>query len=58
MSTIVSIDAARAKVLEAKWAAYMKARERAEKSRDIRDGIAAGEAWSAWLELFQRGERR
>jgi hypothetical protein len=34
------------------WDKYIIAREKAEKSRDIRDGIAAGKAWAEWIDLF------
>lgn len=36
------------------WAAYLAARDKAEKSGDIQDGIAAGKAWRLWLERFGR----
>lgn len=32
------------------WHAYLTARDKAEKSRDVADGIAAGKAWAAWLD--------
>lgn len=38
------------------WQRYVSARNRAETTGDIRDGIAAGQAWAAWLRLFERGE--
>lgn len=34
------------------WDAYLKARDKAERSRDIADGMAAGKAWAAWLDSF------
>jgi hypothetical protein len=34
------------------WNAYVVAREKAEKSRDIMDGIAAGAIWAQWLNMF------
>lgn len=35
------------------WEAYLAARDKAEKSRDIADGMAAGKAWAAWLDHFR-----
>lgn len=35
------------------WEAYLAARDRAERSRDVADGIAAGKAWAAWLDHFR-----
>lgn len=35
------------------WAEYLAARDRAERSRDIADGIAAGRAWAAFLRAFE-----
>jgi len=34
------------------WDRYLEARDRAECSRDVSDGIAAGKAWRTFLELF------
>lgn len=36
-----------------RWAAYTAARLAAERSHDIRDGIAAGQAWGCFLALFE-----
>lgn len=38
--------------LQALWDAYQKARDKAQASNDIMDGIAAGKAWRAWVEAF------
>lgn len=38
------------------WEKYLAARDRAEKSRNISDGIAAGKAWKEWLDLFAPGK--
>lgn len=57
MGELVFIDVAQRKknlTVQEAWDAYLAAREVAEKSRDIVDGIAAGKAWRQWLELFQR----
>lgn len=54
---IVSIVAARAgrDVSEQDaWRTYCAARDRAERTKDIQDGIAAGKAWAEWLHLFER----
>lgn len=40
------------------WADYVSCRERAEASKNIADGIAAGRAWHRWLELFTPKEQR
>lgn len=39
--------------LETLWRRYLAARDAAEKSRDMRDGIAAGRAWRVWLTAFE-----
>lgn len=36
------------------WQAYVIARDKAERTKDINDGIAAGKAWATWLRLFER----
>lgn len=38
--------------LQALWKAYLEAKDRAEVSRELDDGIAAGKAWAAWVEPF------
>lgn len=35
------------------WQAYCEAARKAQSSRDIQDGIAAGRAWAAWLASFR-----
>lgn len=35
------------------WNAYLAARDKAEASRNVQDGIAAGKAWAAWLDHFR-----
>jgi hypothetical protein len=35
-----------------RWEAYVAAKVAAERTRDIRDGIAAGKAWRHFLEAF------
>lgn len=39
--------------IEGLWKAYLVARDQAEHSRDVRDGIAAGKAWAAFLDQFR-----
>lgn len=39
--------------LEQAWAAYVDAAAKAWSTMSIADGIAAGQAWRAWLELFE-----
>jgi hypothetical protein len=38
------------------WEAYLHAREAAERSRNIHDGIAAGRRWAAWLAAFETAQ--
>jgi hypothetical protein len=38
--------------MQALWQAYQNAREKAETTHDILDGIAAGKAWARWLAVF------
>jgi hypothetical protein len=38
--------------LQQLWKAYLEAKDRAETSRELDDGIAAGKAWAAWVEPF------
>ena len=40
-------------MLERRWREYLEARDRAENSRDIKDGIAAGRAHARFLEEFE-----
>lgn len=40
--------------MERRWTAYVEAREVAERSDHIADGIAAGMAWKAFLDVFGR----
>lgn len=57
MGELVFIDVAKRRkdvTVQEAWDAYLVARDQAERSRNIVDGIAAGKAWRQWLELFQR----
>lgn len=40
------------------WDRYVTARDIAERTRDIQDGIAAGKAWRLWLDLFMGPDRK
>lgn len=55
MGELISIDVAskrRDVTVQQAWDRYLEARDRAECSRDVSDGIAAGKAWRTFLELF------
>ena len=55
MGDIVFLDIAQRKKddrLQALWQAYLDARDKADLTRDVKDGIAAGKAWAAWVEPF------
>ncbi|GHA15283.1 hypothetical protein GCM10007989_07560 [Devosia pacifica] len=55
MGEIIVLDdtrTSRAEKLQILWRAYLNAKERAEQTHDIHDGIAAGKAWARWLSLF------
>lgn len=39
--------------VEAAWLDYLTARQVAEETRDIRDGMIAGRSWGRWLSLFE-----
>ena len=40
--------------LEAAWDAFRRARAKAMVSAEVKDGIAAGRAWGAFLKAFER----
>lgn len=55
MGNVLFIDVARREknlTVQTAWEAYIAARDKAEKSRDVMDGVAAGKAWREFLELF------
>jgi len=37
------------------WEGYLQALDRAERSRRVEDGIAAGRAWATFLKLSEAG---
>jgi len=41
-----------ASLLDGLWRDYLSARDAAERTRNIQDGIAAGQAWRNWLSAF------
>ena len=56
MGNVISLEEAhrrRDERIEGLWQAYLSARDRAEHSRDVMDGIAAGKAWAAFLDQFR-----
>lgn len=40
------------------WAAYLHARDVAEASGILADGVEAGRAWRRWLDLFMTPEQQ
>lgn len=53
MGDVISINKSQRQTRqEAMWQAYLDARDKAESSRSIDDGIAAGKAWARWAESF------
>lgn len=53
-SKVVSLDAHVHRV----WTEYLAARERADETKAVADGIAAGRAWRRWLDLFTAEDQR
>ena len=51
---LIAVRQERALSEQEAWDRYVVARDQAETSGDIKDGIAAGKAWRAWLERFGR----
>ena len=56
MGTVVTIEAGRQQLVEAKWDEFTKAAKKAQRTLDIQDGILAGRAWSEWLKLFTKDD--
>lgn len=44
--------------VDARWQEYAAAAERAQRTRRVEDGIAAGRAWRRWLDLYMSPEQR
>lgn len=57
-ATVIPLAEGRQHLLDARWRAYVSAVRRAQATLDIRDGIAAGEAWRDFLALFLPGHQR
>lgn len=55
---IINLHEHRDSVIDAKWAAYASAQQRAQKTLRIEDGKAAGRAWREWLNLWMTEEQR
>lgn len=49
---VVSLTGHREALLDARWLAYQQAATKAQSTLKQEDGIAAGKAWRAWLDLF------
>lgn len=55
MGDLVFIDVAKKRrnlTVQEAWEEYLAAKDRADATRAIEDGIRAGKAWGVWLELF------
>lgn len=44
--------------IEALWANYVAAADKAQRSQSIQDGIQAGHAWAEWLKAFTISDDR
>jgi hypothetical protein len=49
---IVNLDSERDKRIDEAWAEYAAAAQKAQRTLDINDGLAAGRAWKRFLHLF------
>lgn len=56
--TVVDLETERERRIDAAWRSYCEARQRAEQTLDVEDGIEAGRAWRRWLDLFMTAEQR
>lgn len=54
---VVSLAEHRDARIDALWQAYREAAEKAQRSLKLEDGISAGRAWRAWLDLFMTQEQ-
>lgn len=55
---VVQLAAQREAIIDARWCAYVAAARHAQASLKVEDGVAAGRAWRAWLDLFMAGDQR
>jgi hypothetical protein len=51
--SVVNLNTERERREAAAWAAYVSAKDLADRSRNIEDGKRAARAWCAFLELYQ-----
>jgi len=54
---VVSLAEHRDAQIDARWEAYRQAAAKAQRSLKQEDGILAGRAWRAWLDLFMTQEQ-
>ena len=58
---ILNFESGREALVAARWEAFRQAQMKSKETMDVADGIAAGDAYRAFLDLFlspvQRGER-
>lgn len=57
-ANVINLAERKEVTLRAVWSEYLSARDRAERTRKIEDGIEAGRAYRCWLELFMTHEQR
>lgn len=55
---VIDLEAERERRIDCAWADYCAARQQAEATLAVEDGIAAGKAWRRWLDLFMSAEQR
>ena len=60
MGDLIALDHAKHRVnprAQELWEAYRRAAAKAQETRNIDDGIAAGLAWAEWVEFFLGGDK-
>lgn len=60
MGEVVFIDVAQKKkavTLQAAWEAYVSAHRLSQETLNFQDGVAAGKAYKAFLDLFTGGDK-
>lgn len=55
---VVNLQEHRDAQIDEAWDAYISASRRAQSSLKMNDGITAGKAWRAWLDLWMTYEQR
>jgi hypothetical protein len=58
MTNIIPLAQAQGDLVAERWAVYLSAKDRADASRRLEDGIAAGRAWREFLNAFTPAETR